>query len=369
MAQKDFYKILGVQENADAETIKKAYRRLAKENHPDAHPGDKNAEARFKEISEAYSVLSDPKKRQQYDQMRKFGFGFNGGRPGAGARGPGFDFDLSDLFGGLGRGGRRRTHRSADFNLDDFFGFGGLGDLFSQILEREEGFGPRRRGQTRGADIHVSLEVPFETAALGGRVVFSVEKEVACAVCGGTGSKSRKQPAVCPDCHGSGMISMAQGAFAVSRPCPRCLGTGRYIADPCQNCRGTGKVRGRKKYSVTIPPGTETGKKMRLKGQGNLGANGKNPGDLIVTIRVARHRFFRQKGLDIYCEVPIDAARARQGTKVKVKTIHGKTVVLTVPPQTNGTKTFRLKGMGIKKDGMQGDQFVRVTVVANQHQP
>jgi molecular chaperone DnaJ len=359
MAKRDYYEILGVSENASDEEIKKAYRKLAKEYHPDTHPGDKTAEERFKEISDAYSVLSDSKKRQQYDQMRKFGF--TGARTGAGFDFQ--DFDISDLFGDLRRTGSRRTGWQGGFTLEDFFGFGGVGDLFSQFFDRENGFGPTGYRTKRGQDIHINLEVPFETAVLGGNVVFTINKEDACPSCGGTGSKSGKRPEFCPECHGSGMISMAQGAFAVSRPCPRCLGKGRIITEPCNACRGSGRIKGNKKYSIDLAPATEDRKKLRLTGQGNPGWEGRPPGDLIITIRVGKHRFFKSQGLDIYCEVPIDKTKADRGTQVRVKTIYGKKVQIKIPPSTENGKTFRLKGMGIKSDGRQGDQYVKIKIV------
>lgn len=360
MAKTDYYQVLGVDEKASFDTIKRAYRRLAKEFHPDAHPGDKTAEKRFKEISEAYSVLSDSKKRAQYDQMRRFGF--PGSRPGAGFHAQDFGVDLSDLFGGFARGGHRRSSRQGSFNLDDFFSFGGLGDLFSQIFDPENGFAQKNYRSSKGQDIHADLEIPFETAVFGGKTVFSIKKDEACSGCKGTGAEGGRQPEICSDCGGSGMISRAQGGFAVSRPCPRCLGKGHVIKNLCQVCSGTGRVKAEKKYSITIAPGTEDGKKVRLAGQGNAGENGTTAGNLIITIRVARHRFFRNKGLDIYCEVPIDREQAKRGTKVKVRTVYGKSVKLNIPPNSNGNRTFRLKGMGIRNKGERGDQYVRIKV-------
>ncbi|NIR47841.1 DnaJ domain-containing protein [candidate division KSB1 bacterium] len=357
MANKDYYQILGVNENASSEDIKKAYRSLAKEYHPDAHPGDKESEQRFKEISEAYSVLNDPKKRQQYDQVRRFGY--SGARPGDGYQSQGFDFDLSDLFEGS-TGGRRRSYRRQSFNLDDFFGFGGIGDLFSQIFEREGGFGQSAHRTQRATDIHANLQVPFETAVKGGKTVFSINKEGKCSRCKGTGSKGGKKPDTCPECHGSGMLSQAQGAFAVNRPCPRCMGKGQIIREACDVCGGTGHVMGEKKYSINIEPGVENGKKLRLKGEGAPGMNGTASGDLILTINVAKHRFFRKEGLDIYCEIPIDKERLKKGTTLKVKTVYGNSVKLNIPADTEPGKTFRLKGMGIKSKNKQGDQYVKV---------
>jgi len=358
MAKRNYYEVLGVNESASSEEIKKAYRNLAKTYHPDANPGNKIAEARFKEIAEAYSVLSDSAKRKQYDQMRKYGFA--GARPGGGGYSQGIDFDLSDLFGSGFKSGRRSGSRQTP--VDDFFAFGGLGDLFSQMFERENGFGQTSQRARRGEDIRVNLEIPFETAALGGKAVFTIEKEERCPDCKGSGARPGKKPETCPDCRGSGTISMAQGAFAVSRPCPRCLGKGKIIRDPCKTCGGKGRVKVDKKYSIAIPAGAEDGKSLRLSGEGNPGVEGLEPGDLIVTLQVAPHRFFSKQGRDIYCEVPIDKKRAKRGTKVRVKTIYGDTVELNIPPDTNGGKTFRLKEMGIRcKEGV-GDQYVKINV-------
>ena len=354
MANKNYYEILGVDEGASFETIKKSYRKLAKENHPDTHPGDQQAEKKFKEASEAYNVLSDSKKRQQYDQMRKYGFGAHSGG-GFGHQG----IDLSEIFGNYSGAGRRRSKRKADFNLDDFFGFGGLGDLFSQVLNRENGFGHQGR-PGKGQDVHVKLKIPFETAVLGGKVAFSIQKGLACERCKGTGSRASQKPSTCSECKGSGMVSMARGAFSVKRPCPRCLGNGQTISDPCQNCGGSGQTKGNKTFSVNIKAGTENGHDLKLTGHGNPGRPGEPAGDLILTIRVGKHRFFKSKGLDIYCEVPIDKEKAMQGTDVKVKTIHGNSVRLTIPPNSDTGKTLRLKGMGISRNGSQGDHYVKI---------
>lgn len=359
MAKRDYYSVLGVSENASADEIKKVYRNLAKKYHPDANPGDKAAEERFKEISEAYDVLSDPQKRKQYDQMRKYGFA--GGRPGGGFTAQGFDFDLSDLFGGPFRAGGQKRHRAgADF--DDFFSFGGLGDLFSQFFDHEYDFGQRNYRARRGSDIHATLEVPFETAALGGSASFKVNKEETCTSCQGTGASAGSPPQTCPQCHGSGMLSKSQGAFSVTRPCPRCLGKGKIITNPCPDCGGSGRVKKTRRYSIKIAPGTVDGYTLKLSGQGNPGDNGQPAGDLILTLKVGKHKFFEKRGLDIYCEVPINKKLAKKGTKVRVKTIHGDTVELKIPANINGGKTFRLKGMGIRGKDVVGDQYVKIKV-------
>lgn len=358
MTNKNYYQILGVDETANADQIKKAYRKLAKQYHPDVHPGDKASEDRFKEISEAYDVLSDTAKRQQYDQMRKYGF--MGSRGNEGFNAQGFDFDLSDLFGGGFRTSRRKGQRTT--SSDDFFGFGGLGDLFSQILDRESGFGQRSEPRSRGSDVHVDLEIQFETAALGGKTSFVVRKEEICTSCNGSGAQAGTLPEVCSQCHGTGMLSRSQGQFAVNRPCPRCLGKGRIVTHPCEVCGGRGRVQASKRYSVKIAPGTNDGHILKLKGQGNSGDDGRPSGDLILKLKVAEHKFFKNEGLDIYCEVPIEKKIAKKGTKIRVKTIHGNTVELKIPANSNGGKTFRLREMGIRSEEGVGDQYVKIKV-------
>ncbi|MCG8608144.1 DnaJ domain-containing protein [bacterium] len=362
MARSDYYKVLGLDEKANSEAIKKAYRRLAKEYHPDTHPGDKHAEAKFKEISEAYAVLGDAQKRQQYDQMRRFGFGDAGP---SGMYNQGFSFDLGDIFkertGDSTR--RRRAGKRTAFNLDDLFEFGGFGDIFGQMFDRQNGFGQKASQGNKGTDIHANLEIPFEKAIRGGKTVFSINREITCPDCRGTGGQDGQQAETCSECNGSGMLSKSQGLFAVNRPCPRCIGKGRVIKKPCVTCQVNGVVKAKKKYSLNIKPGTGNRKKIRLGGQGNEGTQGTPAGDLIVTIKVPKHRFFRTDGLDVYCSVPLQKKRAEKGTKIRVKTVHGNTVELKVPAQTNGAKTFRLKGLGIKAPEGTGDQFVKVNVV------
>ncbi|MFQ5640784.1 MAG: DnaJ C-terminal domain-containing protein [bacterium] len=359
MPKQDYYQILGVDENTTSDIIKKAYRRLAKEYHPDAHPGDKQAEKKFKEISEAYSVLGDAKKREQYDQMRRYGFT---GRPGGGGFSSDVGIDLSDLFGGFAKTGQGRSFRQSSLNLDDFFSFGGFGDLFTQIFDRENGFAQAGTRRSAGADILANLEIPFETAVSGGDVIFSINKEVLCESCKGTGAEGAKNPEACKACGGSGTLSKVQGAFVVNRPCPSCLGKGSVIKKACKVCGGKRNVKADKKYSIRISPGMGDGKKIKLKGEGNPGKNGGAAGDLILTMKVASHRFFNSEGLDIYCEIPIAKEQAEKGAKIRVKTVYGENVQLNIPPNSLGGKTFRLKGMGIKRNDEKGDQYVRIKV-------
>jgi molecular chaperone DnaJ len=347
--QKDFYEILGVSETAAVGEIKKAYRRLAKKYHPDANPGNRAAEDRFKEVSEAYDVLSDPQKRAQYDQMRKLGSGvFTGG---GGFQG----FDFGAPFSSAGGQG-------ATFTYEDLGGFGGLGDIFSRLFGgsrvRAESYGPQK-----GDDILVELEVPFELVIRGGKTTITAPKEESCTVCGGTGARPGSKRTTCPECEGRGSISFAQGAFAVSRPCPRCLGRGVLAGEPCSACAGRGTVNTTKKYVVTIPRGISSGEKIRLKGQGEPGATGGPPGDLLIQVKVGSHRFFTRKGVNVYCTVPVNIAQAVLGSKIRVSTVDGRRVELKIPAGVQNGATFRLKGMGLKKNGLQGDQFVKVEVI------
>jgi molecular chaperone DnaJ len=345
---KDFYEILGIPDNASDDEIKKAYRKQAKKYHPDANPGDKQAENKFKEISEAHEVLSDRQKRAQYDQMRKFGAGAFGGfatRPGPGAQ-AGFDFeDLSSIFG-------------------EFGGFGSFADIFSSIfgegMGRTEGFGQARRARA-GEDLYSDIEVPFETAIRGGSISVKLNITEQCAVCHGNGSAPGSTWRTCPDCQGRGIISFMQGNFSVSRPCPRCLGRGR-IGQPCSNCRGTGSVKKPGRISVRIPAGIEPGKKIRLKGLGNPGANGGPPGDVYLKVNVTGHQFFWREGADIHCRVVINISQAMQGATIRVRTITDKKVDLRIPPATPSGTKFRLKGFGLAADGRKGDQIVEVEI-------
>ena len=313
---KDYYEILGVAENASADEIKKAYRKLAKQFHPDANPGDPQAAEKFKEISEANRVLSDPEKRKKYDQVRKYGgLGAFSSRPrGAGtgsADGHGFRFeDLSDL--------------------------GGIGDIFSSIFD----FGKkssRPSGPSRGRNVEYLVEIPLRTAVRGGKISVTVPISEECATCNGTGAAPGTALENCSEC-------------------------GRVPRTPCSSCGGNGQVRTRKKLSVRVPPGVETASRLRLSGQGERGPGGGPAGDLIIKFRVKPDRFFTREGLNLVCEVPINVAQAVLGSKIKVRTIDGKRVVLKIPPGTQSGTTFRIRGQGVQKGDQRGDQLVRVMV-------
>jgi len=353
MPYKDYYRILGVSENATQDEIKKAYRRLAKKYHPDANPGDAKAAEKFKEINEAHEVLSDRKKRKQYDDLRHFA------KAGMGSGTFRGTFDLNDLlrqFAGAG-GTRTRT-----FTFEDLGGLGDLGDIFASIFDRGGRFRRQRYGPQRGEDLYTEIEIPFDTAAKGGTTVISVTKDEVCDRCGGSGARPGSKVERCPQCGGTGTISVTQGAFAVSRPCPRCYGRGEIVTEPCPKCGGTGQVIAQKRISVKIPPGIEDGAKIRLRGQGQPGTSGGPPGDLILKVRISPHRFFRRKGADVYCDITINLAQAVLGSKIRVRTLNDRKAILRIPPGTQPGTTFRLKGLGIRTDSTVGDQYVTVHV-------
>lgn len=360
-ATKDFYEILGVSEKAEADEIKKAYRKLAKKYHPDANADDPAAADRFKEIGEAYSVLSDPEKRKKYDQMRRMGaFGFGGGgRRGGGPR--------------PGPGGRPGGHPGGqEFSFEDMGGgFGNISDLFSSLFDMgrrgqraEPGgaAGARPGGRAKGQNVEYVVEVPFLTAARGGKISVQVAITEECATCGGSGARPGTSLRRCGECNGTGNVSFGQGGFAVKRPCPACFGRGTIPEEPCPSCDGRGTVRQQRTLSINVPAGTDTGSKVRLSGQGERGRGGGPPGDLVITFKVKPHRFFRREGLDVHVTVPINVVQATLGSKIRVRTISGKKVVLRIPSGTQTGTKFRIRGQGVEKADRVGDQYVEVRV-------
>jgi molecular chaperone DnaJ len=339
VAAKDFYQVLGVPDSASQGEIKKAYRRLAKQYHPDANPDNAAAAERFKEISEAHSVLSDPEKRWQYDQMRRLG-AFEGGprRSSAGPRTAGAPGDVG----------------AEGFDFGDF---GGLGDIFSSIFGRGA-----RQAEPRGESLEAVVEVPFRVAALGGKITVTLPVTDACPTCAGSGGAPGASWSTCPECNGRGTISFGQGGFAVNRPCPQCRGRGKIPSQPCPTCRGAGDVRTEKRVAITVPPATESGSRIRLRGEGQRSRSGGTPGDIVITFQVQPDRFFRREGLDLVCEVPLNIAQATLGTRLRVRTLDGKKVMLRIPPGTQPGRKFRVKGMGLEKNGRRGDQLVGVQV-------
>jgi molecular chaperone DnaJ len=325
------YETLGVAKNASQDEIKKAYRKLARQHHPDRNPGDSAAEAKFKEVQTAYDVLSDPEKRKQYDS-------FGNGRVRGGAPG-GAPFD---------------------FNLQDF----DLGDIFGGLFGRAgRGAGGRPQAQ-RGADIEAIVNLSFEDSLKGVQTQIPVESEVACHECGGTGAQPGTVPTICPECNGRGVKAESQGLFALSQPCPRCRGNGTVIEKPCANCHGTGRERRTRRYAVKIPAGVKDGTRIRLKGKGEAGANGGPPGDLQVVTRVAPSPIYQRRGVaDLVVDVPVSFPTAALGGTVEVPTPEGA-VSLKVPAGSEDGKLLRIKGRGAPKlkGGGRGDVLARLRI-------
>ena len=360
MAQQDYYAVLGVPASATQDEIKKAYRRLAAKHHPDKNASDPKAAETFKSISEAYQTLGDADKRKQYDDMRRLGAfgGFGGGgRPGAGRSG-GYGYPPPGTAGG--QGGIRFE------DLGDLGGLGGLGDIFSSMFggnaRGAAGGQSRPRGPQRGEDIESALEIPFRTAALGGKVPVELDVTEECATCHGSGAAPGAKLVTCTECAGRGTISFGQGGFAVQRPCPVCLGRGQVPTERCPTCNGTGDVRSRKKVVITVPTGVDEGTKIRLKGQGARGPKGGPSGDLLITFHVKPDRFYRREGLDVIAPVKINIAQATLGTKMSVKTLDGRKVTIRIPHGTTSGKSFRVPGQGIDRDARRGDLIVEVQV-------
>ncbi|MEO8580672.1 MAG: molecular chaperone DnaJ [Gemmatimonadales bacterium] len=353
---KDFYSVLGVSSTASQDEIKKAYRKLAKKNHPDANASDPKAAERFKEISEANNVLGDSGKRKQYDEMRRLG-AFDGGGFG------GFGGARSSRSGGsYSRGGPGST-QSINFEDFDIGGLGGLGDLFSSMFGGgETRQSARQRGPEKGQTVEATLDIPFRTAARGGKVPIELEVSEECGTCHGSGAAPGASLKTCPECNGRGVISFGQGGFAVNRPCPVCLGRGQVPTEPCPTCHGSGEVRAKRKVLINVPPGVDTGSKIRLKGQGGKGTQNGPPGDLIITFNVQPDKFYSRAGLDVIATVPLNIAQATLGTKISVKTLDGKKVAIKIPPGTPSGKRFRVRGQGIKKGDKTGDLIVEVSI-------
>jgi molecular chaperone DnaJ len=329
MAKRDYYEVLGVQRDADEAELKKAYRRLAMKFHPDRNPGDKEAEGRFKELSEAYEVLNDANKRAAYDRFGHAGVEGQAAAGGGFAAGGSFSDIFSDVFGDL---------------------FGGAN-------------GGRRSSVQRGADLRYNLELDLEQAVRGDEVEIRVPTLVPCDECDGSGARPGTRPSGCPDCGGSGQVRVAQGFFSIQQTCPRCRGAGRVIADPCRKCSGRGRVEKRKTLSVKIPGGVDNGDRIRLTGEGEAGVHGGPPGDLYVQVAVREHPLFSRDGKHLYCDVPISFADAALGAELEVPTLDGR-VRLRVPEETQTGKVFRLRGKGVTpvRGGPPGDLLCRIIV-------
>jgi molecular chaperone DnaJ len=360
MAEKDYYAVLGVPASATQDEIKKKYRSLASKHHPDKNPNDPKAADTFKAISEAYTTLGDKEKRKQYDEMRRLGAfgGFGGGaRSGAGAGRPGASYGYPP------GGGAQGNVRFED--LGDLGGLGGLGDIFSSMFgggQRSGAQNARSRGPQRGQDIESTLTIPFRTAAQGGKVQVEMDVTEECPTCHGSGAAPGAQMVTCEECNGRGTISFGQGGFAVQRPCPVCLGRGQVPTERCPTCAGAGEVRARRKVTITVPPGVDTGTRIRMKGQGAKGTQGGPAGDLLISFDVEPDRFYKREGLDLVAPVKINIAQATLGSKISVKTLDGKKVSIKIPAGTTPGKRLRVRGQGIEKDGTRGDLIVEVDV-------
>ena len=336
--KRDYYEVLGVARGASDDEIKKAYRKLAKKYHPDMNPGDKAAEAKFKEVNEAYEVLSDADKRAKYDQFGHAGVdpNFGAGGFGGGFGGGGFDFDLGDIFSA-------------------FTGFGGGGSARP------------RTGPQKGDSLRTSLYITFEEAAFGCEKEITINRTEQCGSCRGSGCAAGTTAEICPDCHGSGTVRTQQrtimGTFATTAPGSRCNGTGKITHQPCPDCRGTGAVRKQKKITVKVPAGIDNGQSISLRGQGNAGVNGGPPGDLIITIGVRSHERFVREGSDVLSEETVSFVQAALGGELEIPTVDGK-VKYTLPEGTQPGTTFRLRGKGIPylNGKGRGDHYVTVRV-------
>lgn len=343
--EKDYYKVLGVSKNASADEIKKAFRKIAAKNHPDRNPGDKKAEARFKEASEANSVLADPKKRKEYDDARSL-FGGGGfrfpkpGQPQGGATG------FEDLF----------RNASPTGGFGDIFGnlFGGSGGA-----RRQTGRGPRR-----GADVEAKAKLTFEQAVEGTTVSLRMPSDSPCVACRGTGAKSGTLPKVCPACEGSGMKSSEMGGvFALSEPCPDCHGRGLIVEIPCPECDGSGRGKSTASMQVRIPAGVQDGQRVRIRGKGAAGENGGAKGDLYVEVSVEPHKLFGRDGNNLTLDVPVTIGEATLGAEITVPTLQGAKVKLRLPAGTSNGSKMRVRGKGVRKsDGTMGDLIVTINI-------
>src|SRR5579864_9029254 len=334
---KSLYDTLDVPKNASDDDIKKAYRKLARKYHPDANGGDKGAEERFKEVQQAYDVLSDPEKRKQYDR-----FGAQNGRPGP-------------------AGGQ-----NVDFGSFDFGDFGDIGDIFGGLFGGGGAAHARTRATrqpVRGRDVETDVHLSFEDSLRGAEAKIPVEMSVACRECGGTGARPGTAPVICPECNGRGVKAESQGLFALSQPCPRCRGNGTVIEQPCPKCKGSGRERRIKTYTVKIKPGVKNGTKIRLKGKGEAGENGGPAGDLVVITRVAQSDTYERRGDDLIVQVPVPFATAALGGKAEVPTPDG-TVSLKIPSGSEDGKLLRIKGRGAPRlnGSGKGDVLARVRI-------
>jgi molecular chaperone DnaJ len=335
MPKRDYYETLGLSRGASEQDIKAAFRRLAKDCHPDRHPTDKSAETKFKELNEAYEALRDPQKRAAYDQFGHAAFDGSHGRGGAGF-GPDFASSMSDIFD----------------------------DLFGEFMGGRRGGRGQRSGRERGADLRYNMEISLTEAFAGKTAQIRVPTSVTCETCTGTGAKAGIQPSACPTCSGAGKVRASQGFFTIERTCPSCQGRGEIINDPCTSCTGTGRVVKERTLSVNIPSGVEDGTRIRLAGEGEAGVRGGPAGDLYIFLSIKPHEFFQRDGADIFCRVPIAMTAASLGGHIDVPTLDGGQTRVKIPEGTEAGKQFRLKGKGmpVLRSKVTGDMYIQVEV-------
>ncbi len=348
-ANKDFYKVLGVAKDADQAAIKKAYRKLARENHPDGHPGDKAAEDRFKQVAEAYDVVGDTEKRKKYDETRSMFAGAGTGGFGGGGFPTGFG------------GGGQRTGGPGGFDVSDLFG-----DLFNRSSGGGGGFGGRSQAArpARGADLETDSTIDFADAMEGTTISLRLSSDAPCPTCSGTGGKPGTRPHVCSTCDGAGaVVSSVGGGFSMNETCPECHGRQLVYDAACPTCHGSGRGLSSRTISARIPAGVKDGQRIRLRGKGAAGENGGSNGDLFVSVHVRHHRLFGRKGDNLTLEVPVSFDEAALGAEIKVPTLGGSPVTLRIPPGTPNGRSMRVRGRGApRKDGTKGDLLVTVEV-------
>ena len=347
-ASKDFYAVLGVKKDASAEEIKKAYRKLARANHPDSNPGDSAKHDKFKSVAEAYDVVGDPEKRKKYDEMRELygSGGFRGGFPGGfGGQGGGVGFDLNDL-------------------LRDRAGTGGFGDMFGDIFGGGRARQQQARRPQRGADVETTATISFTDAIDGVTIPLRLTSDAPCPDCQGTGGKPGTKPHICPECEGAGVIvASVGGAFTMNETCPACGGRQLVYDEPCPTCHGSGRGMSARTIQARIPAGVKDGQKIRLRGKGAAGENGGPAGDLFVNIKVTPHRLFGRRGDNLTLDVPVSFDEAALGAEIKIPTLGGVPVTLKVPAGTPNGRTFRVRGKGARRsDGTYGDLLATVHV-------
>jgi molecular chaperone DnaJ len=339
VAKRDYYEVLGIQKNASKDDIKKAYRKLAIQYHPDKNPGNKEAEEKFKEATEAYEILSDDQKKSAYDQ-----FGFAGVE-------------------GMNSGG----HDWSNFRgFEDIFGGGDFGSIFDTIFGGAFGGGggraSNRSGPRSGANLRYDIEISFKDAVFGTRVEIQYSRNETCHVCNGSGAAGGSEKKVCPTCRGSGQVRHSQGFFSVATTCHSCGGEGYIIEQPCKECGGSGTQKKRQKIMATIPPGMENGRRVSMSRQGDAGPNGGPPGDLYVFIRVKPHEYFERQDLDLYCATPISITQAILGAEIHVSTLDGKTIKAKIPAGIQSGKMIRIRNEGVPSGGRRGDLYIKLIV-------